>query len=207
VTVSHRGTHRIEDLVIHQSTDLAQAHTQRINGLVVTTRPRTILDLSQILGASRLANVIDNALAARSVELDHLIDLTESVARRGKPGIKKMRTILDDRSGEPLISDTVLERNLVRLILDSGLPPPTTQFRAPWLRRISGRVDLAYVEARLVIEADSRRWHTLADAFETDRQRDNAAQLAGWRVLRFTWRMIEQEPTDVVMTIRTALEL
>jgi hypothetical protein len=42
-------------------------------------------------------------------------------------------------------------------------------------------VDLAYVDHLLVIEADSRRWHTQADAFLTDRERDNLAQLAGWR--------------------------
>ena len=207
VTVSHRGTHNIEDLIIHQSTDLAEAHTCRMGGLVVTTRTRTILDLSQTLSAGRLAKVIDNALASREVDLDRLVDMNESVARRGKPGIKKIRAILEGRSGAPLVSDSVLERRLIKLILDSGLPPPTTQFKASWLRPINGRVDLAYVDARLVIEGDGRRWHVLADAFETDRRRDNAAQLAGWRILRFTWRMIEFDPIGVVTTIRSALQL
>ncbi|HEY6635512.1 MAG TPA: DUF559 domain-containing protein, partial [Acidimicrobiia bacterium] len=86
------------------------------------------------------------------------------------------------------------------------LPAPVRQYRAPWLRRVNGRVDLAYPSHQLLVEADSRRWHLLAAAFETDRIRDNAAQLAGWRILRFTWEEVTTAPERVVMTIRRALE-
>ena len=58
----------------------------------------------------------------------------------------------------------------------------------------------------IVIEADRRRWHTLFDAFEADRRRDNAAMLAGWVVLRYTWRMISEEPWTIVKEVREALE-
>jgi very-short-patch-repair endonuclease len=68
-------------------------------------------------------------------------------------------------------------------------------------------VDLAYLEQRLVVEADSRRWHMLAAAFLEDRERDNRAQLAGWRVLRFTWWDIEQRPDYVASMIRAALSI
>jgi len=43
-------------------------------------------------------------------------------------------------------------------------------------------------------------------AFESDRLRDNAAQLAGWRILRFTWLEITQNPERVASTVRRALE-
>jgi very-short-patch-repair endonuclease len=69
----------------------------------------------------------------------------------------------------------------------------------------NGRVDFAYPKHNLVIEGDSRRWHTLLNSFEIDRLRDNAAQLAGWRVLRFTWQEITENPERVVSTIRLAL--
>ncbi|MFB3044184.1 MAG: endonuclease domain-containing protein, partial [Acidimicrobiia bacterium] len=70
----------------------------------------------------------------------------------------------------------------------------------------NGRVDLAYPAHQLVIEGDSRRWHTLLNSFELDRKRDNAAQLAGWRTLRFIWDEITQEPEEVVRVIAQALE-
>jgi hypothetical protein len=58
-----------------------------------------------------------------------------------------------------------------------------------------------------VIEGDSRRWHNTSEAFITDRERDNRAMLAGWRVLRYTWWDIEERPEYVVMQVREALGL
>jgi very-short-patch-repair endonuclease len=89
----------------------------------------------------------------------------------------------------------------------AGFPLPSREFKAPWLAPTNGRVDLAYLEQRLVVEADSRRWHMLAAAFLEDRERDNRAQLAGWRVLRFTWWDIEQRPDYVASMIRAALSI
>jgi very-short-patch-repair endonuclease len=47
--------------------------------------------------------------------------------------------------------------------------------------------------------------HSERDQFETDRHRQNALVLFGWRPLRFTWRQIRQQPEYVAATIRGAL--
>jgi very-short-patch-repair endonuclease len=75
------------------------------------------------------------------------------------------------------------------------------------LEPINGRVDFAYVDEEIILEADSRRWHLISEAFDTDRRRDIAAQLAGWIVLRFTWKMITDEPDFVVNSVRNALSM
>lgn len=173
----------------------------------MTKTERTILDLAAVISERHLARVIDTSLAAGRVDLEVLDDLFSQVGRRGKPGTAVMRRLLEARMGDNLAPESELERRLLEVIHISGLPSPVCQFRAPWLRAVNGRVDLAYPDRLLVIEGDSRRWHTVATAFETDRLRDNAAQLAGWRILRFTWEEITQNPTRVVSTIRKALEL
>ena len=43
------------------------------------------------------------------------------------------------------------------------------------------------------------------EAFEKDRLRDNHAQLAGWRVLRVTYRMLKEQPEVVRSMISQAL--
>ena len=48
------------------------------------------------------------------------------------------------------------------------------------------RVDLALPDLRIAIEHDGRAVHDRADAFVTDRRRQNALVGAGWTVLRFT---------------------
>ncbi len=61
------------------------------------------------------------------------------------------------------------------------------------------RADFAWPEAKLIAECDGGIYmrggrgggHNTGVGYEHDRERDNLAQLAGWRVLRFTKSMIE----------------
>lgn len=207
VTVPHRGTYIFPGLIVHQSTDLRTEHTLTMRGLRVTNPPRTVIDLAKVLAETRYERVVDNSLAAGIVHLDELVALYSALTRPGKKGMKLLGRILAERTGEEMISQTVLETRLFRLLVDAGVEPPVRQFRAPWLEPIRGRVDFAYVEERILLEADSRRWHLLFEAFELDRRRDIAAQLAGWVVIRITWKMITDEPDFVVNTVRRALAL
>lgn len=205
VTVSHRGTHTFPGVIVHQSTDLLDEHVQGIDGMRVTTPLRTLVDLSKVMGIKRLERLVENALVAGYVEFDDLVELTIALTRKGKIGMKRMRRVLERLSGEAL-SESDLERLLIGIIVDGGLPEPVKQFRAPWLKPLNGRIDLAYIDYQILIEGDSRRWHGTFDAFETDRSRDNAAQIAGWIVIRVTWRMIKDEPSKVLQTVKAALE-
>jgi very-short-patch-repair endonuclease len=107
----------------------------------------------------------------------------------------------------PVRSATVLERRLRRVLREGGLPHSVSEHDLPWTRETPGRIDLAYPTGRVVIEADSRRWHTRERDFEVDRRRDREAQLAGWQVYRFTWEDLVQRPEEVVATVGRALAL
>jgi very-short-patch-repair endonuclease len=207
MTVSHRSNYSFPGVVVHQSTDLLAEHVQEVEGLVVTTPARTLVDLAKVFGPQRLERVVQHALVTGKVDVGELVELVAALSRRGKRGTKALRTIIDERVLGVAVTDTQLERLLFRLIDDAGLPRPTRQSNAPWLKSLNGRVDFAYEAEKIVIEADSRRWHLQFDAFEVDKIRDNAAQLAGWIVLRITWRMIKEQPTRVIHTIRAALEV
>lgn len=205
VTVPVRRSNRYPGVDVRQKTDLAADQVAWKAGLPVTTPARTIIDLAAHLGVSRLARLVDWTVAQGLTSNETLLGLFADVGRRGKPGTQKLRKVMEDRGGAPDRDPSELEWRLVDLIERAGLPSPTREFKAPWLAPTNGRVDLAYEDHLLVIEADGRRWHTQADAFLTDRERDNLAQLAGWRVLRFTWWDVEQRPEYVVLTIRKAL--
>lgn len=205
VSVPIRHTNRYPDVVVHQKTDLTPIQISQVDGLPTTTPARTLIDLAADLGPKRLGRLVDNAVASQLVSYQSLSSLFELLARRGKPGVRVMRTVLTDRGSSAQPPESVLESLLLELIQDAGLPEPARQFQAPWLTPTRGRVDLAYENHRLVIEADSRRWHMMADAFLEDRERDNLAQLAGWRVLRFTFWDIQERPGYVVTIIRKAL--
>jgi very-short-patch-repair endonuclease len=102
-------------------------------------------------------------------------------------------------------SESVLESLLRLLIILAGLPAPTVQLQVR-LGQLSFRADLGYEEARLLIEADGRDYHSEWRAVGRDLARQNALMNAGWRVLRFTWTQILFQPELVINAIRQALQ-
>ena len=205
VTVTHRGTNRFPGVLVHQTTDLIPDHVTVIGGTQVTNPERTVIDLAQVVSLERLARILDNALASSLVDVSSLANMCAALSRKGKTGMSKLKPLVAQRTGKPVAETSELEAHMSTLIERAGLPKPVKEFKAPWLRPIAGRVDFAFIEQKVLVECDGRRWHTKFDAFEVDRRRDNAAQLAGWIVLRFTWRMVVDNPMEVVAEVREAL--
>jgi hypothetical protein len=207
VSVPVRRSNRFPGVEVRQKTDLSAVHLTEHDGLPVTTPARTIMDLAAHLGVKRLARLVDWCVATGQTSHEALLVTHSELGRKGKPGTKRMGIVLAERGGKPERPQTELEFRLLDLLERAGLPLPEREFNAPWLAPSNGRVDLAYRDHRLVMEGDSRRWHNTVDAFITDRERDNRAMLAGWRVLRYTWWDVAERPEYVVMQVREALGL
>jgi very-short-patch-repair endonuclease len=73
------------------------------------------------------------------------------------------------------------------------------------VRRAGWEVDAVWDAQRLVVEVDGRKFHDTGRQFERDRRKDADLVLAGFRVLRFTWRRLTREPAAVVAIIAAAL--
>ena len=73
---------------------------------------------------------------------------------------------------------------------------------------VNGRTlkpDFLWREQRLILEADSRRFHDTDTAFVDDRRREQRLQVAGWRVSRYAWEQVEFEPHALAETVRQLL--
>jgi hypothetical protein len=205
VTVPVRRSNRFAGVTVHQSTDLAEGETTTVEGIPTTDPPRTIVDLAAVLPPRLLASVLDQTVRRGLASYRIVAQRLEATARKGKPGVVRLRRVLEPRLGGTHVSDSSLETLALETIRDAGLPTPETQHRPSWLRKMNGRVDLAYVDQQIVVECDGQRWHGSVEAFQLDRERDNLAQLAGWIVLRFTWDDITRRAPYVVGAIRDAL--
>ena len=73
------------------------------------------------------------------------------------------------------------------------------------LARHGFEVDLYWPAQRLVVEYDGWDTHSSRPAFESDRLKDAALQLAGERVLRVTGRQLERRPEERVARFATGL--
>jgi len=169
----------------------------------VTTLDRTVVDLAACLKPRHLGVVVDELLAGSRCEVGSMRDVLESVARRGRSGVATMRSVLEDRSNAPEGSSR-LEKAGLELLRDAGFSGFALEFAIPWT--LNKRFDVAFPDDRVAIEWDSRRWHTQAEAFQRDRERDREALAHGWRVIRFTWHDVHGSPSEVIDTIRAVLD-
>ena len=205
VTVRVRKTYRFPDVTVHQLTDLTEDQVVDVEALPVTSPLRTAVDLAARMGPLSIGRIVDHIVLKGQGSLDEVGDLVMKLARHGKPGMKCLHKVLEARAGGSFLGESQLEAMALRLFRQWDLPEPVPQLSLPWRSAVNGRVDFAYPQVRLIIELDGRAWHSTLEAFESDRMRDNHAQLAGWRVLRITYRMLKGQPEVVRDMIRQAL--
>jgi very-short-patch-repair endonuclease len=101
--------------------------------------------------------------------------------------------------------ESTLEVRLLEIIRQHGIKAPVRQHRVT-VNGKNYRLDVAYPDEMLAIEGDGFGVHSERQRFETDRERQNALVLLGWRPLRFTWRQIRQQSYYVADTTTTALQ-
>lgn len=191
VTTPHSKRHR-RTIRAHTARLDPEDHTTH-DGIPVTSVARTIFDLAAQISDTALTRLIEESDRR---ELFDLRALDRATARRPRTtGVVRLNQVLAAYRGT---ADTRsnLERGFRALIADAGLPEP--QFNV----LVAGvPVDVWWPQWKLVVELDSRRYHMVLSAFETDRVRDATLQRAGIRVLRVTDQRFDNDPAGVLADI------
>jgi hypothetical protein len=202
VTVEGRRRHGIPGVVWHRPTDLVPAEVVRIDGLPVTSPARTVVDLAAVVSAPRLRLVVEAGVLDRSLTLAEVGAILSRVRRRGKPGVSRLAAVLDDLGPGDGIPHSELERLLDRVIELAGLPPPLREHPLPGAGPRSGFVDRYWPDARLVVEADGRRWHARHQQMKADADRDLLAHAAGAATNRLLWEHLHHDPDGTAVLLR-----
>jgi very-short-patch-repair endonuclease len=164
-----------------------------------TTVPRTLLDLSAVVAKRHLRGALREAEHLRLSDPLSLHDLIARYPRR--PGLKAIKALLAEASVGARIIRSELEERFQDFLVRAGLPLPQTN------AVIEGyEVDCVWPEQRLIVELDGHASHSPTHAFELDRARDRRLEAAGWRVIRITWRQLEQESELVETDLRRLLQ-
>ncbi|WP_123917633.1 endonuclease domain-containing protein [Georgenia muralis] len=119
--------------------------------------------------------------------------------RGGQPGVAQLRRLLAATTDGALSEG---ERRLHRLLHVAGLNGWEADQRIVVGGRVIARADVLFRVERLILEVDGRRAHP---DFEADRARLNALTVAGYTVLRFTWRQLVDQPSNVLAQVGEAL--
>lgn len=198
VTVAGRAGRRARrGIVVHRSTDLPPAETTTHRGIPVTTVARTLLDVAAILQPPSLSRAVERS---DILELFDLAAVQSTLDRHpNHRGAARLGAVLDlYRDDEPTRSE--LEAMFLALCAAHDLPRPLVNHMVE-----REEVDFLWPHHRLIVEVDGRQTHLTRAAFERDRAKDARLTVAGYRVIRFTYRQIQYAPEGVAATLRALL--
>jgi very-short-patch-repair endonuclease len=198
----HSNQCRIPDGFVHQISDVLPEHRTAISGLAVTTVPRTIVDLAGVVHPARLRHVVEDTKHAGLATYPEIGACLASVARRGKPGVRPLARALDHLTTVHARSQSTLEAALVDLLRSAAIHSYVQQHPVPGWQFVNGCVDVAFITAKLIVEADGRSWHTRIKDIKRDHERDAEAARNGWQVLRLLYEHIVGDPDATVALIR-----
>ena len=197
VTVPRRSRRRHDGVKVHCSTTLTGKDVTVVNGIPCTTVARALLDLAQVVIHRQLERAFDQADIIQAPLDVGAID--DQVARNPThPGAKAVRRVLKEHYIGRTPTANENEEALLAITRELGIPDPecnafvTLDDGGPPIK-----ADFVWRDQRVIVEADSAKWHSSRQRMEIDRQRDQRLMAAGWRVIRTTWRQMKFRPHEL----------
>lgn len=160
-------------------------------GLRCTVPALTALDLG--------ADGIDEALRRGAATLDQLHQAMAATPHRS--GNRERRLLLRDSRDEPW---SAAERLLHRQLHGAKITGWRTNVEV-WCGPQQYFIDAAFARLLIGIEVDGFAVHGQRGQFERDRQKWSDLTAAGWTLLHFTWRQLDERPDWVIATIQQTL--
>jgi very-short-patch-repair endonuclease len=173
-------------LIVHRAR-LADVDCDEVDGIPVTSIPRTLVDLAGSGPRRFVARAVDQALVHRVYD-QWAVD---EVLRR-KPalrGVAVLRSVLEERHPDSHRTRSELEAIALERLAAARLARPRVN---AWLADLCVEVDLLWGRERLAVELDGERYH--AHRTRQDAARDVLLESFGYRVLRFGWGDVTAGP-------------
>jgi hypothetical protein len=172
---------------VHRTKYLPDSDVRVVQGIPLTSPARTLLELGAVCPREVVRRAMQNALHSGLVTLAELLEELRRCGRMGRPGTAIFRHLLLEYDFEGACEESELEAVMIRRIQEAGLPRPHVQYP---IREDDGaclaRIDGAYPELGIALEADGHEFHSAFPDWVRDRRKQNALVSRGWVVLRFT---------------------
>ncbi len=171
----------------------------------VTNLARTMVDLASVLDDGWLRAAFDSAVRQSKANVGWI---SRVLARcgRGRPGVRRLRVLVEEYRRGDEVPDSALESLGVDLARATGRKPKLHYNVLEGARHVA-EVDLAWPQLRLCVEFDGWKQHGTREAFVQDRARDRALFQLGWAVLRYPWDDVVREPDTVIEGLVRSFEL
>jgi very-short-patch-repair endonuclease len=186
---------------VHRARTLDPTDVTTIDGIPMTTAPRTLVDLAGMVPRDHLAKALREADRLRLLDIRGIERVLARTAHRPGPGHRTMREALQEYAAIAASrTQSALEDDFLRLVHRAALPLPQSNVPVHGLV-----VDAFWPAARVVVELDSLAFHENRRAFQEDRERDRKLNLAGYRVFRYTHADLTRHRERTLAELRNAL--
>jgi Protein of unknown function (DUF559) len=165
----------------------------------VPAASRTIVDLAGAVGEHSLRGTVEQAAVLGLLDIPAIDNILETGARRRQSRPPRDPEQLAGPSRSAPFPEPPGGKGRVQACRSGRSPAADKSQDECGGRNIE--VDLIWPQQLLVVEADGRKTHDTAAAFERDRRRHRDLFAAGYRVLRVTWTQLEDEPERTLNTI------
>ncbi len=164
-----------DDLVVHRVARLDRIDFHDDGRFPVTTVPRTLVDLADVLPWPAYRALADGL---PKLHIDAIRAAQQRAPKRVGRGSVLRLIEADDAH-----TKSEFERRFLRFVRAHGVRDPDHLNHD-----VAGcTADAVYAGARLVVELDGRAYHERRAQMRADRRRDTEYQLAGYRILRLVW--------------------
>jgi hypothetical protein len=190
-------------VAIHRAS-LPAGELTLVEGVPVTSLPRTFLDLSEMTSQRRLRRLIKDAEFRGLIRIPALNEILDLYPRRRGRG--NLAAVLAPLRAQPGLTRSPLEDRFLDFCAARGLPLPETNVDLT----VAGRrfeLDCVWRDARLVVELDGRDAHARELAFEDDRARDRILIAAGWVPMRITSLQLANDSHEIEAAVRSTMAL
>ena len=196
---------RHPDIVVHHDMSFANEDLIRQRGLLTTTPSRTLIDISGVVTESELAQALDSALRRGLTFVSLIRSRLDAIGTRGRSGTGTLQTLLASRELGSGLTESPLEVKVEQVLRRAGLDPPERQFTIKGPDGTTVRLDFAWPEQKVGIEADGFRWHTDFERWQQDAHKHNILQEMDWKIVRATHRSLRDRPDALPRQVRALL--
>lgn len=163
----------------------------QVDGIPALTPVRTVLHIGGRVRPDVLELVCDRAVTSNLIDPVRLELRARELRAPRRNGCARVLEVIADRHPDLAEARNEWEARLLRLSRRFGLSDPVPNLAV----RIGGRqrfLDLAWVDALVVVEFDGYAWHSDRRTFDDDRVRQNELVAAGWQPFRLTSTALRQ---------------
>lgn len=194
---------RSELAVVHRVEPWRAGDVEFLHGIPVTSIERTLVDMSRRELAPRLQELLDEALRRSLTSVVRLDSYVRAIDKAGRYGPAAFRLLLQRYMKGGGYSESILETRLRRLLENSPIPDPVAQYVVRAGNHFVARVDFAWPDRKVAVEAVGRAHHE--GQWEQDVARLNALVRSGWVVIFVTWEDLHIRPRETLLSIARAL--